>query len=286
MLQAKQPTQPQPQITTQFSSQQDVPLDKVVIASSSASTGTPAQLPSMLQPTSVLVKTPTASSDLQVFSGAQGQAGAMVNQTVTPASLTQPAQVQPKPGVISSVGGVTLGKGGMQIQVLGASLTQMPAPQPPASIQAQTTTIMKMPFSAEPSKEARMLEQLRKHQGSVLHPNYSAPFCSFEDTLHRLLPYHLYQGTANSSQDYQRVDDEFEKVSSQLLKRTQAMLDKYRYLLFAESKQRLGPSAEMVMIDRMFIQEEKVALNQDKILAKERPGILPLSVVIKLLINN
>lgn len=34
-----------------------------------------------------------ASSDLQVFSGAQGQAGAMVNQTVTPASLTQPAQV-------------------------------------------------------------------------------------------------------------------------------------------------------------------------------------------------
>uniref|UniRef100_A0A665V5J3 GLTSCR protein conserved domain-containing protein n=1 Tax=Echeneis naucrates TaxID=173247 RepID=A0A665V5J3_ECHNA len=122
----------------------------------------------------------------------------------------------------------------------------------------------------------RMLEQLRKQQGSVLHPNYSAPFHSFEDTLHRLLPYHLYQGTANSSQDYQRVDDEFERVSSQLLKRTQAMLDKYRYLLFAESK-RLGPSAEMVMIDRMFIQEEKIALNQDRILAKERPGTLPLS---------
>lgn len=49
-----------------------------------------------------------------------------------------------------------------------------------------------------------MLEQLRKQQGSVLHPNYSAPFHSFEDTLHRLLPYHLYQGTANSSEDYQR----------------------------------------------------------------------------------
>lgn len=28
----------------------------------------------------------------------------------------------------------------------------------------------------------------------------------------------------------------------------------------------------MVMIDRMFIQEEKLALNQDKVLAKERPG--------------
>uniref|UniRef100_A0AAQ6I8M2 GLTSCR protein conserved domain-containing protein n=1 Tax=Anabas testudineus TaxID=64144 RepID=A0AAQ6I8M2_ANATE len=124
----------------------------------------------------------------------------------------------------------------------------------------------------------QMLEQLRKQQGSVLHPNYSAPFHSFEDTLQRLVPYHLYQGTANSSQDYQKVDDEFEKVSCQLLKRTQAMLDKYRYLLFAESK-RLGPSAEMVMIDRMFIQEEKIALNQDRILAKERPGTLLLTVV-------
>uniref|UniRef100_UPI0037E74B3E BRD4-interacting chromatin-remodeling complex-associated protein isoform X2 n=1 Tax=Semicossyphus pulcher TaxID=241346 RepID=UPI0037E74B3E len=272
LLQAKQSTQPQPQpqATSQFGSQQDVPVDKVVLASSS-STGTPAQLLSVLQPTSVLVKTPaTASSDLQVFSGAQGPAGSMVNQTVTPASLTQPAQVQPKPGVISSVGGMSLGKGGIQIQVLGTSLTQMPAPQPQAPVQTQTTT-MKMPFSAEPSKEARMLEQLRKQQGSVLHPNYSAPFNSFEDTLHRLLPYHVYQGTANSSQDYQKVDDEFEKVSSHLLKRTQAMLDKYRHLLFSESKQRLGPSAEMVMIDRMFIQEEKLALSQDRVLARERP---------------
>ncbi|XP_029922375.1 BRD4-interacting chromatin-remodeling complex-associated protein isoform X2 [Myripristis murdjan] len=275
LLQSKQPAQPQPLATAHFSSQQDVPVDKVVISSSSSSSssapaGAPAQLPPVLQQTSVLVKTPvTASSDLQVFSGAQGPGGAMVNQTVTPASLTQPTQVQPKPGVISSVGGVALGKGGMQIQVLGAGLTQMPAPQPPAPVPTQTAT-MKMPFSAEPSKEARMLEQLRKQQGSVLHPNYSAPFHSFEDTLQRLLPYHLYQGTANSPQDYQRVDDEFESVSCQLLKRTQAMLDKYRYLLFAESK-RLGPSAEMVMIDRMFIQEEKIALSQDRLLAKERP---------------
>ncbi|XP_032413278.1 BRD4-interacting chromatin-remodeling complex-associated protein-like isoform X4 [Xiphophorus hellerii] len=271
MLQAK----PQPQATSQFNSQQDVPVDKVVMTSS-ASADAPAQLPTMLQPTSVLVKTAaTGSSDLQVFSGAQGQAAAATgNQTVTLASLTQPAQVQPKPGVISSVGGMTLGKAAMKIQVLGPALTQMPVPQPQPPLQTQLTSQtppVKMPLSTEPSKEARMLEQLRKHQGSVLHPNYSAPFHSFDDTLHRLLPYHLYQGTANSSQDYQRVDDEFERVSCQLLKRTQAMLDKYRSLLFTESKQRLGPSAEMVMIDRMFIQEEKVALNQDRILAKERP---------------
>lgn len=43
-------------------------------------------------------------------------------------------------------------------------------------------------------------------------------------------------------------------------------------LWFLLLKQRLGPSAEMVMIDRMFIQEEKIALSQDRILARERPG--------------
>lgn len=34
-----------------------------------------------------------ASSDLQAFSGAQGSAGPIGNPTVTPVSLTQPAQV-------------------------------------------------------------------------------------------------------------------------------------------------------------------------------------------------
>ncbi|KAK7883037.1 hypothetical protein WMY93_029211 [Mugilogobius chulae] len=269
MLQSKQLCQPkiQPQATTTFGSQQDVPLDKVI---SSSSTGLTAPIPSVLQPTPVVVKTPaTGTSDLQVFSGAQGPAAAIMNQTVTPTCLNQPSQVQPKPGVISSVGGLTLGKGGMQIQVLGTSLTQMPAPQLSAAVQTHTT--MKMPFTLETSKEARLLEQLRKQQGSALHPNYSAPFNTFEDTLHRLLPYHLYQGNVHSSEDYEKVDEEFEKVSSILQKRTQAMVDKYRHLLFSESKQRLGPSAEMVMIDRMFIQEEKLAISQDKILAKERP---------------
>ncbi|XP_010173753.2 BRD4-interacting chromatin-remodeling complex-associated protein-like, partial [Antrostomus carolinensis] len=65
-------------------------------------------------------------------------------------------------------------------------------------------------------------------------------------------------------------DEEFEVVSTQLLKRTQAMLNKYRLLLLEESR-RVSPSAEMVMIDRMFIQEEKTMLALDKQLAKEKP---------------
>lgn len=33
------------------------------------------------------------------------------------------------------MGGLPLSKGGMQVQVLGTGLTQMPAPQPPAAVQ-------------------------------------------------------------------------------------------------------------------------------------------------------
>ncbi|XP_065138862.1 BRD4-interacting chromatin-remodeling complex-associated protein isoform X2 [Paramisgurnus dabryanus] len=268
LLQAKQQAQAQAQAsqqqaTNQFNKMPDQP--SVQVATSAPST-IQASVPSLLQQKSVLVKSSaTGANDTQTYSAVS--AGATANQGITTPNLSQ--AVHAKPGVISSVGGLTLAKAGLQIQVLGSGLSQMPAPPPPAPVQTQTTTL-KRPFSMEPSKEARMLEQLRKQQGSVLHPDYSSPFHSFEDTLHRLLPYHLYQGMASSSEDYRKVDDEFESVSSQLLKRTQAMLDKYRHLLFEESK-RLGPSAEMVMIDRMFIQEEKVALSQDRVLAKEKP---------------
>ncbi|XP_038668552.1 BRD4-interacting chromatin-remodeling complex-associated protein-like isoform X2 [Scyliorhinus canicula] len=59
------------------------------------------------------------------------------------------------------------------------------------------------------------------------------------------------------------MDNEFETVSVQLLKRTQMMLSKYRRLLLDDAM-RVNPSAEMVMIDRVFNQDEKATLIQDK----------------------
>ncbi|XP_045559392.1 BRD4-interacting chromatin-remodeling complex-associated protein [Salmo salar] len=245
LLQAKRQQQSQPQ--QHRGQQQDVPAPQ----------------------SSVLVKTPaTASND--VLSGAHmtqgGVAPASLNQSTHQAgqqSTHQPGQQSVHQAV--QVGGVESMSGLGQM-----TSTQQTFSPGLASLQTQTDAVT-MPFRmAKPSKEARMLEQLRKQQGSVLHPDYSSSFQCFEDTLTRLVPYHLYQGTATAPHDYHRVDDEFERVSSQLLKRTQAMLDKYRHLLFEEST-RLGPSAEMVMMDRMFIQEEKISLGQDRILARDRP---------------
>ncbi|XP_052028182.1 BRD4-interacting chromatin-remodeling complex-associated protein isoform X3 [Apodemus sylvaticus] len=151
-----------------------------------------------------------------------------------------------------------------------AKVTVAGTGKPPAmQYDSKLCSLKKQPL-LQPSKEACFLEHLHKHQGSVLHPDYKTAFPSFEDALHRLLPYHVYQGALPSPSDYHKVDEEFETVSTQLLKRTQAMLNKYRLLLLEESR-RVSPSAEMVMIDRMFIQEEKTTLALDKQLAKEKP---------------
>ncbi|XP_074990517.1 BRD4-interacting chromatin-remodeling complex-associated protein isoform X2 [Calonectris borealis] len=186
-----------------------------------------------------------------------------------PLAIQQP--VQTKPGVISSVSGLNLGKGPLQIQVVGKGLSQLVPSVPVQSQQLYDSKLgLKKAPTLQPSKEACFLEQLHKHQGAVLHPDYKTSFRSFDDALQRLLPYHVYQGMLPSAQDYRKVDEEFEVVSTQLLKRTQAMLNKYRLLLLEESR-RVSPSAEMVMIDRMFIQEEKTMLALDKQLAKEKP---------------
>ncbi|NXK15047.1 BICRA protein, partial [Herpetotheres cachinnans] len=178
---------------------------------------------------------------------------------------------QTKPGVISSVSGLNLGKGPLQIQVVGKGLPQLVPSVPVQGQQLYDSKLaLKKAPTLQPSKEACFLEQLHKHQGAVLHPDYKTSFRSFDDALQRLLPYHVYQGMLPSTQDYRKVDEEFEAVSTQLLKRTQAMLNKYRLLLLEESR-RVSPSAEMVMIDRMFIQEEKTMLALDKQLAKEKP---------------
>ncbi|NWH46750.1 BICRA protein, partial [Fregata magnificens] len=178
---------------------------------------------------------------------------------------------QTKPGVISSVSGLNLGKGPLQIQVVGKGLSQLVPSVPVQGQQLYDSKLgLKKAPTLQPSKEACFLEQLHKHQGAVLHPDYKTSFRSFDDALQRLLPYHVYQGMLPSAQDYRKVDEEFEVVSTQLLKRTQAMLNKYRLLLLEESR-RVSPSAEMVMIDRMFIQEEKTMLALDKQLAKEKP---------------
>ncbi|CAB1311847.1 unnamed protein product [Coregonus sp. 'balchen'] len=88
-----------------------------------------------------------------------------------------------------------------------------------------------------------------------------------------LLPYHIFHGAPPNKEEFSQgqkppvlptpLDDEFESMATQVLKRTQVMINKYRRLLMVEAE-RSSPSSEMVMIDRTFNQEEHQNLTQDK----------------------
>ncbi|XP_076007925.1 BRD4-interacting chromatin-remodeling complex-associated protein-like isoform X2 [Genypterus blacodes] len=112
------------------------------------------------------------------------------------------------------------------------------------------------------TRTGMILQQLRKDHCGVQSPDRRR-FASIEDALERLLPYYVFQGTPPSQDEFSQVDEEFELVATHVLKRTQAMVNKYRRLLLVEAE-RCSPSSEMVMIDRTFNQEERSNLTQDK----------------------
>ncbi|XP_061204313.1 BRD4-interacting chromatin-remodeling complex-associated protein-like isoform X6 [Neopsephotus bourkii] len=156
-----------------------------------------------------------------------------------------------------------LGTAQPQEKVIGSSSVQQ-------SVQVDGHLVgQKRPAAKQLTKEAFILQQLQKDQIHAVTPDKSQ-FRSFNDAVQRLLSYHVYQGSLPTEEDLRKVDTEFETVATQLLKRTQAMLNKYRCLLI-EDAMRINPSAEMVMIDRMFNQEERASLTRDKRLAHVDP---------------
>ncbi|TDG97852.1 hypothetical protein EPR50_G00211900 [Perca flavescens] len=142
-----------------------------------------------------------------------------------------------------------------------------------SGIHAMTTMTQNSKLNSQVSAQKRpalppltrgemILQQLRKDHTRVqtLDPRR---FSSIDDALQRLLPYHVFQGAPPSQEEFSQVDEEFEVVATQVLKRTHAMVNKYRRLLLVEAE-RSSPSSEMVMIDRTFNQEERGNLTQDK----------------------
>uniref|UniRef100_A0A1A8R135 GLTSCR1-like n=1 Tax=Nothobranchius rachovii TaxID=451742 RepID=A0A1A8R135_9TELE len=230
-----------------------------------------------------------------------GQVVGDVTQTWTGVSCasTTPVQTSCTPGRLTLVGPATAGIGGHQasgchVQRLLVTQTQnctslSPLPgnvtqeqvdfrqisTSPAFKQGQLGSIHVMktltqdsaPTSERPvvsplTRGDLILQQLRKDHAGVQTPD-RRKFASVDDALQRLLSYHLFQGAPPNQDEFSQVDEEFEVVATQVLNKTQAMVDKYRRLLMVDAE-RSSPSSEMVMIDRTFNQEERGCLTQDK----------------------
>ncbi|XP_034049188.1 BRD4-interacting chromatin-remodeling complex-associated protein-like [Thalassophryne amazonica] len=222
-----------------------------------------------------------------------GQVGGRVTQTWTGVSGVSPATVQASctPGRLTLVGPATVGIGGQvsasPVQRLLVTQTQNCTSLSPllttvtqehqdyrqnsSPAQAQLGGIHAMKTMTHESacqlslpltREGIMSQQLRKDHAFVANPDRGR-FTSVSDALQRLLPFHVFQGAPPSQEEFSQVDEEFALSATQVLKRTQSMVNKYRRLLLVEAE-RSSPSSEMVMIDRTFNQEERNNLTQDK----------------------
>ncbi|XP_077587723.1 uncharacterized protein LOC144206564 isoform X2 [Stigmatopora nigra] len=105
---------------------------------------------------------------------------------------------------------------------------------------------------------------------AVQNPHTSPAFSTLTQAARRLLPYHVCAGNTPSQEDLALVDQEFDVVSRFLLKRSKDMVNKYRQLLVRETWQE-SPSAEMVMLERLFLQAERSSFGEDRRRAQGDP---------------
>ncbi|KAM7172085.1 BRD4-interacting chromatin-remodeling complex-associated protein-like isoform 1-T1 [Macrochelys suwanniensis] len=211
----------------------------------------------------------------QQFTFAQAQKKVMNQSSPVSASKSQDSLRQPQlTGLLNNTLPGQDSGGKIIQQPLGTTQSQQekvvglsPLQQ---NVQVDVHTVgQKRPAAKQLTKGAFILQQLQKDQAHAVTPDKSQ-FRSLNDAVQRLLSYHVCQGSLPTKEDLRKVDSEFESVATQLLNRTQAMLNKYRCLLI-EDAMRINPSAEMVMIDRMFNQEERASLSRDKRLALVDP---------------
>ena len=146
--------------------------------------------------------------------------------------------------------------------IIPPRLQQPPALRPPSSV---TSVQSSAGVSAiDKSKKVAWFEtQLRNDQKEATVPNYKTPFRSREDTVKRLLRYHVYNEQTVEEEDLINSDLEFERRSETLLARYQVNLSKYHLLLLDEST-RLSSSSNEVMLGRMWVSEERAALAREK----------------------
>ncbi|KAL2099299.1 hypothetical protein ACEWY4_005779 [Coilia grayii] len=116
----------------------------------------------------------------------------------------------------------------------------------------------------------RIQLQLCSDHKAILSPQSQCPFVTVEDAVRQLLPYHSCAGRLPSQRDMSSVDEQFEAASVFLLNRTKDMQNKYKQLLLAEAQQE-SPSAEMVMLERLFLQSERFALGEERRKARRDP---------------
>ncbi|KAM6912191.1 BRD4-interacting chromatin-remodeling complex-associated protein [Xenentodon cancila] len=152
-------------------------------------------------------------------------------------------------------------------------------PSPTTSLQTSQQASAKPAGRPDVQREEKPTPAVRRHRfqqqlcldhAAVQNPFPSPAFSTLKDVLRHLLPYHTCAGHLPTQDHFTLVDQEFDTVSGFLLKRTKDMVNKYRQLLVRETQQE-SPSAEMVMLERLFLQAERYTLTEERRRARRDP---------------
>ncbi|KAG5265964.1 hypothetical protein AALO_G00248340 [Alosa alosa] len=173
-----------------------------------------------------------------------------------------------------------------RLQLLGTQGYNLCA-QTSASLTPKTQeSKTQMPVLQSFETEEPLTQAIRRHRiqlqvcsdhKAVLNPQPQHPFVTLEDAVRHLLPYHTCAGRFPSQKDFNSVDEQFEAASAFLFNCTKNMQNKYRQLLLAEAQQD-SPSAEMVMLERLFLQSERFALGEERRKARRDPESFLMSL--------
>jgi len=198
--------------------------------------------------------------------GVQATAGMIPVRAVPVPSATSTA---PSPVVVKvSNGGVRL-PAPVTVQMSVASTqSTIPTQTELQSAEAEASNTgargVKRPASkAMISKSTLFEHQLKTDQNGAVAPDYKTPFKNKSNACKRLIRYHVYHDLDPSPDEMDKDEDEFESKAELLFTKFQQMMNKYQYLLLMESTKE-APASEFVMVERMFVGEEKQSLERLK----------------------
>ena len=164
----------------------------------------------------------------------------------------------------------------------------------------------------------RIQQQLKADQNTALRPDCRNQFRSCDDACKRMLRFHIFNSTTSRCeidkciilcQDLVLhlvirlyfspiVDTEFEEYSKWLIYKKSQLRSKFSYLLTLESVvcflkfsymkalicifnlQKMAPTSEEVMLNRLFINEESEALKNDKDYVASGNGMFCFYIII------
>ncbi|XP_072182355.1 uncharacterized protein [Diadema setosum] len=153
-------------------------------------------------------------------------------------------------------------KGAKDVEVVTAT-PQAPPPPPPPPPRVPTP----------PPDAADFIRERRSMDVQLVESQFKTSFASYQEAVMRLLPYHIVYEKIPSKEKFAETESSFHEISDNLMEKKQKMLNKFQLLLHKESMKK-EPSSEIVMLERMFLADERAALQYERELAEANRGLV------------